>query len=88
MGKSTRRKHTAEFIKNTALKPFAFRYLINKYNPQFIHYLDLDTCTYANLSVIENDMKGSSVLLSPHSLGPLPFDSKMPTDNTFLNYGI
>ena len=74
---------------NTAIKPFAFKYLINKYNPLYIHYLDPDTCTYTHLNMIEKEMEPNyTILLTPHSFVPLPFDGGNPTDNIFLNNGI
>lgn len=74
---------------NTAVKPFAFKYLIREYNPNYIYYLDPDTCTYCNLEAIEKEMEpDASILLTPHSLAPLPFDGGKPTDNIFLNNGI
>ena len=74
---------------NTAIKPFAFKYLISNYNPPFIHYLDPDTRTYTSLKAIEEELNpNSSILLTPHELAPLPFDGKHPSDNTFLNAGI
>ena len=73
---------------NTAIKPSAFKYLISTYSPTYIHYLDPDTCTYSPLSVLEKELGEGSILLTPHSLAPLPFDGKVPTDNIFLNHGI
>lgn len=74
---------------NTAIKPFAFKYLISKYHPKYIHYLDPDTCTYTSLNEIEKEIGlDNSILLTPHELAPLPFDGKHPTDNNFLNAGI
>lgn len=73
---------------NTAIKPFAFKYLIEEHSPKYIYYLDPDTCTYSPLSVLEEELGGDSILLTPHSLAPLPFDGKIPTDNIFLNHGI
>lgn len=83
------REHYNIIELNTAIKPFTFKYLINKYNPEFIHYLDPDTCTYAPLTAIEDEMgKDNSILLTPHSLAPLAMDGNRPTDQTFLNAGI
>lgn len=73
---------------NTAIKPFAFKYLIAEHSPEYIHYLDPDTCTYSSLEIIEGELGKGSILLTPHSLAPLPFDGKIPTDNIFLNHGI
>ncbi|MBO4922848.1 MAG: hypothetical protein J5382_01835 [Bacteroidales bacterium] len=74
---------------NTAIKPFAFKYLIDKGSPEYIHYLDPDTCTYAPLSAIEEEIgNDSSILLTPHSLEPIVFDGDIPNDITFLNAGI
>ena len=73
---------------NTAIKPFAFKYLIKKESPQYIHYLDPDIRTFASLNIIEDELGDHSILLTPHSLSPIPFDGKIPTDNIFLNFGI
>lgn len=73
---------------NTAIKPFAFKHLIEEHSPEYIHYLDPDTCTYSPLSILEEELGEDSILLTPHSLAPLPFDGKIPTDNIFLNHGI
>lgn len=73
---------------NTAIKPYAFQYLIKNYNPKYVHYLDPDTCTYTNLTAIEEEMGDSSILLTPHEMASLPFDGGRPTDCTFLNAGI
>lgn len=74
---------------NTAIKPFAFKYLYKKYKPEYIHYLDPDTCIYQSLERIEDEMKPDySILLTPHSFSPTPFDGGFPTDNLFLNTGI
>jgi len=74
---------------NTAVKPFAFKYIINKYNPEFVHFLDPDTCIYTSLNSLEEEMAPDySMLLTPHELAPLPYDGRHPSDNTFLNAGI
>lgn len=74
---------------NTAIKPYAFKYLIKKNSPNFIFYLDPDTYTYESLFSIEKEMAPDySILLTPHSLAPLVLDGHHPADSTFLNYGI
>ena len=74
---------------NTAIKPFAFRYLISSYNPDYIHYLDPDTCTYTSLTTIEEELEPDKcILLSPHSLSPIPQNLEFPTDTTFLTFGV
>ena len=73
---------------NTAIKPYVFLYLIKKYSPNYIHYLDPDICTYTSLVEIEKEMGDSSILLTPHEMASLPFDGGRPDDCTFLNAGI
>ena len=41
------------------------------------------------MNIIEEELgNDSDILLTPHSLAPLPYDGEKPTDNIFLNNGI
>lgn len=74
---------------NTAIKPFVFKYLYSLKDAEYIHYLDPDTCTYQPLKAIEEEMAPDySILLTPHSLSPVPEDGKSPSENIFLNNGV
>ena len=74
---------------NTAIKPFAFIFLSNQHSEvEYIMYFDPDIKVYNNLSCVERELEGKSILLTPHILTPIPLDEKMPSENTFLNYGI
>jgi hypothetical protein len=73
---------------NTAVKPFFIQYLIKKFSPSFVHYLDPDIKVYGSLSVLDEEMNGKSLLLTPHFYTPVPDDGLTPFENLALNHGI
>lgn len=75
---------------NTNVKPFYFKYFIDKFSDiSFLYYLDPDTKLFNSLSIVEQEfgLKGK-YLLTPHILTPIPLDNQFPGENLFLNYGI
>lgn len=72
---------------NTALKPFAFKYLIQK-GGDLVYYFDPDIRVYHSLDIIENELEDNNILLTPHSFAPLNIDGGIPDETTFTNYGI
>lgn len=74
---------------NTAIKPFFFQYFIREYkNIETVMYFDPDIKVFNKLSYIEEELADRSVLLTPHTLSPIPLDGKTPNETHFLNYGI
>ena len=73
---------------NTYIKPFVIRFLFNKYQSDFLFYLDPDICIYDSLEKIERYFDNDEILVTPHILKPIPFDDKIPSENLFLNFGI
>lgn len=53
---------------STAIKPFAFEYLINIYQPDLLFYLDPDMYVYRPLDEAIEALKTKSVALTPHML--------------------
>jgi len=74
---------------NTCVKPFYFEYFTKKYSElTHLMYFDPDTFLFGNLSAVEKElMDGKEIILTPHILTPIPIDNKMPSEQTFLNYG-
>lgn len=74
---------------NTCVKPFYLEYFTEKYpDLSNLMYFDPDTFVFGDLSAIENELNnGKEIILTPHILTPIPIDGKMPTEQTFLNYG-
>lgn len=74
---------------NTSIKPFVFDYIYKKFtNASLVMYFDPDTCLFDKLKPIEDEIKGNSILLTPHIYTPIEFDGKNPTENTFTQHGI
>jgi hypothetical protein len=72
---------------NTAIKPFAFKYLLKHTAHDSLYYFDPDIRVYQPVSAFERFWAGSSILLTPHILTPIPLDGKFPAENLFLNHG-
>lgn len=73
---------------NTAVKPFFIQYLINKFKPTFVHYLDPDIKVYSSLLALNQELESKSLLLTPHFYTPIPDDGLTPFENLALNHGI
>jgi len=73
---------------NTALKGVAFEYILERTDEEIIYYFDPDIKVYKKLSDFEPYWKNKSILLTPHTLSPLPIDGLFPEENLFLNHGI
>lgn len=75
---------------NTSVKASLFKYLI-KQNPEanFIYYFDPDIELFNSLEYLNQEFEVHyDILLTPHILTSIPLDSKIPTENTFLNFGL
>lgn len=74
---------------NTSIKPFVFDYLFRTYKDvEYVMYFDPDTYVFDKLTAIEEELKDSSILLTPHIYTPIEFDGENPTENTFTQFGI
>lgn len=76
----------AEF--NTALKPFYYQYLFNKYpDAEYITFLDPDMLIYRRLTELEEGHRQYDILLTPHILHPQVLDGKLPNEISYLSTG-
>lgn len=73
---------------NTAIKPFAFRYLLDHTPANQVYFFDPDIKLYQALNSFDSFWENSFMLLTPHILSPLPQDGKFPSENLFCNHGI
>ena len=76
----------AEF--NTALKPFYFQFLFNKYpDAEYITFLDPDMLVYRQLTELEEGHKSYDIIMTPHILEPQVLDGKHPNEISYLSTG-
>lgn len=74
---------------NTAVKPFVFKYLFEKFKEENkLVYFDPDIILYDNVEIIEQELEDSSMLLTPHILTPIELDNHFPDETLFLRYGL
>ncbi|MBS1627319.1 MAG: hypothetical protein JSR09_10480 [Bacteroidetes bacterium] len=72
---------------NCALKPFFANYLIEKYNPEMVVYLDSDIYVYQSFHIIEEFLQEKSIVLTPHFLTPIT-DNLLPRERDILRSGL
>ena len=73
---------------NTAVKPAAFKFLLENYDYQSAIYLDPDIYVVKPLShVLEALESGNDIVLTPHALAPLN-DGKDPDDQRLMMTGV
>jgi hypothetical protein len=74
---------------NTAVKPFVFKYFIEKFNNvEVLYYFDPDLKFYADIDYVTQQLHSASIVLTPHILEPIPRDGNRLNDQEFLNYGL
>ncbi len=74
---------------NTSVKASFIKYLQTTYSEAaHFFYFDPDIAVFHSFSYIENEFTENDILLTPHSLSPLPLDGCLPGENIFLNYGV
>jgi hypothetical protein len=70
-----------------ALKPFLLEHLLEAGAEQ-AHYLDGDCIVFHGLDPLVEDLAAADVLLTPHSLSPIPDDGRTPGALTVLRGGV
>lgn len=73
---------------NTAVKPFYVAHLLERPNTAVVVYLDPDTEVYSSLDCVVDELHTGSILLTPHTLSPVPDDGHRPFESVFLRYGV
>ena len=73
---------------NTAVKPFFFQYFLkNQQSVNTLIYLDPDILVYKSFQDLEDELKTSNIVITPHITKPIG-DKKYQTENDFLNSGL
>jgi hypothetical protein len=73
---------------NTCVKPRVFEYLFETRDVDRIVYLDPDIRVYNEMPEVDRMLNDSDMVLTPHTVTPIPLDGKQPTENLLLMYGI
>jgi hypothetical protein len=73
---------------NTAIKPFAVKYLVKKFNAKKIVYLDPDIIVFDSLINIFNELDKYDFILTPHILTPIVIEEYYPHQKGVLNTGV
>jgi hypothetical protein len=73
---------------NTAVKPFYFRYFFeNTHKSEAVIYLDPDIFVYSPFIELEDALKNSEIVVTPHFTTPFD-DDKKQNEEDFLNSGL
>ena len=72
---------------STAVKPWLMRWLLARSPDQMAVYLDPDMRLYAPLDEMFAAVREHGLVLSPHSLDPMPRDGKRPNEQDILIAG-
>src|SRR5690349_5946094 len=74
---------------STAIRPFLIRYL-DKENKTLdrIYYIDPDMMVYDRLDLLDEILKDSNLVITPHFINPIPLDDRKPFEDLALIYGI
>jgi len=72
---------------NTAVKPFLLDYLLRKRGVERLFFFDPDILILAPLDRARSELIGANVVLTPHTLSPMPTDGFKPTEVDFLISG-
>ncbi|MEM1724782.1 MAG: glycosyltransferase family 4 protein [Candidatus Aenigmatarchaeota archaeon] len=74
---------------NTAVKPFAFKWLLINEGYDAVIYLDPDIEVFSPLEKVVTLLNsGASMILTPHICRPIEEDGKKPSDYTMLYAGV
>lgn len=71
-----------------ALKPFAGLYILEKFRPDCLVYLDSDIQVYDSFLLLEEQLKTYSMVVTPHFSHPLPADNCVPRERDILRHGL
>lgn len=71
---------------NTAVKPFAFRHLMDELGYQKVVYFDPDIRIYNSLDSVFDTLKNFQIVLTPHLTAPL-LDDRRPDETDILKAG-
>jgi hypothetical protein len=70
-----------------ALKSYYGSFLLEKYAPAKLIYIDTDIFVFDSFDYIDRSLDTFSIIVSPHIRSPYPDDNKRPAENVILNVG-
>jgi hypothetical protein len=70
-----------------ALKSYYGSFLLEKYAPGKLVYIDTDIFVFDSFEYIDKVLDTFSIIVSPHIRSPYPEDDKRPAENVILNVG-
>lgn len=73
---------------NTAIKPYCFSLLFQKYSFDKVIYLDPDIVVFNEQSEVLEALEDNAVVVTPHILSPIPDDGHSPVDIDIKKAGI
>jgi hypothetical protein len=71
-----------------AMKSFFARYILDKYSPSTLVYVDGDVLFFDSIGYVEKLLAVYSITLTPHIFSPFPFDKKRPQEKEILKTGL
>ncbi len=72
---------------NTAIKPFIFRWLLDRHGFEQVVYLDPDILLFRPLTEVFDGLANHNIVLIPHVMAPLQ-DGKEPSDLSIMKSGV
>ncbi len=74
---------------NTAVRPFLFQYITDRFNsPSRVYYLDPDMYIYNKMEATDKLLDDHFIILTPHFTEPIPLDGAKPFEDLALIYGV
>lgn len=73
----------------TAVKPFCFKYLLDKYNSEKLFYFDPDVVIFSEITSLKNMLDEYSILLTPHvSMEDDSIEAVIDNETSSMRHGI
>jgi hypothetical protein len=72
---------------NTNVKPSFLKWLLDKKGVERLVYLDPDIFVYSDLGEIDERLRATDIVLTPHMLSPIR-DDRSPAEQDFLRVGV
>jgi glycosyltransferase involved in cell wall biosynthesis len=72
---------------NTAVKPFFLDFLLRERGVERILYFDPDVLVLGPVTKVQSALETANIVLTPHTLSPLPADRLTPSEVSFLISG-
>jgi hypothetical protein len=71
-----------------ALKSFFADFIFRTFQPSALIFLDSDMMVFNSLQVLEEELRKSSLLITPHITKPFPLDDHRPRERDILKTGL